>query len=597
MSEKRMFEFVEGSSAKFWEIWRDGEEVRTRYGRIGSDGQTTVKSEGDEAKAQKLYDKLIKEKTGKGYVEKTAGAPAPTTAAAPAAAPAPKAPPKAAPAADDDGDDDDDGDNDDRGAAGGARRFEMDEKFWEITLDGASHTVRFGKIGTSGQAKTKDFDDAAAAKKDHDKLIKEKTGKGYVETAGAPAAPAASTSKKAKPALHPWLSSALGYRTADFDADDVYVFACRVNDDGDFAVHFSGTADEGDFICAGDALASGSEKIHLAQGGATFSQTVVPVDEATPAAAFPPFLLSRALFAALKSGTAIAWPTVLTGDGKTVPVTRTGAGTHSVKVNGKKQTVKTLLAKGDDVRLTILDDADWPFILIDDEADECGWWLKAVGNDLDADALHASDDEEDEEDEEDGDDEEEGGDDDDGGEGGTRRFEMDEKFWEITLDGASHTVRYGKIGTAGQAKTKDFDDEDAAKKDHDKLIKEKTGKGYEETEAEPASTKAPAAAPTPAPAPAVAKPAAAPAPAPAPAKPAPAPAVVADSGARRFEMDGKFWEISVDGASHTVRFGKVGAAGQEKTKGFDNEAAAQKDAEQLIKEKTGKGYEEVDRDG
>ena len=36
-----------------------------------------------------------------------------------------------------------------------------------------------GRVGTDGQSKTKMFKDAAAAKKEYDKLITEKTGKGY----------------------------------------------------------------------------------------------------------------------------------------------------------------------------------------------------------------------------------------------------------------------------------------------------------------------------------------------------------------------------------------------------------------------------------
>lgn len=72
MTTKRYFEFVEGSSSKFWEIWREGSKVMTRYGKIGADGQTTVKDEGDEGKATKLHDKLIGEKTKKGYAEKGA---------------------------------------------------------------------------------------------------------------------------------------------------------------------------------------------------------------------------------------------------------------------------------------------------------------------------------------------------------------------------------------------------------------------------------------------------------------------------------------------------------------------------------------------
>jgi predicted DNA-binding WGR domain protein len=41
----------------------------TRYGRIGSGGQTTIKDYPDEAGALKAMDKMIREKTGKGYVE------------------------------------------------------------------------------------------------------------------------------------------------------------------------------------------------------------------------------------------------------------------------------------------------------------------------------------------------------------------------------------------------------------------------------------------------------------------------------------------------------------------------------------------------
>jgi DNA ligase-1 len=65
----RRFEFVEGKSSKFWEISVDGTEVTVRYGRIGSDGQTNVKDFADEAAAQRHADKLIEEKTEKGYEE------------------------------------------------------------------------------------------------------------------------------------------------------------------------------------------------------------------------------------------------------------------------------------------------------------------------------------------------------------------------------------------------------------------------------------------------------------------------------------------------------------------------------------------------
>lgn len=65
----RRFEFVEGKSSKFWEISVNGCEVKVRYGRIGSDGTTNVKTFPEPAGAQRHADKLIEEKTGKGYVE------------------------------------------------------------------------------------------------------------------------------------------------------------------------------------------------------------------------------------------------------------------------------------------------------------------------------------------------------------------------------------------------------------------------------------------------------------------------------------------------------------------------------------------------
>lgn len=91
------------------------------------------------------------------------------------------------------------------------RRFELVEgtsnKFWEIAVGDSSHTVRFGKIGTAGQSKTKAFATPRDAQRDADKLVAEKVGKGYREVgAAAPAgnppaahAPAAGVSMTLKP--------------------------------------------------------------------------------------------------------------------------------------------------------------------------------------------------------------------------------------------------------------------------------------------------------------------------------------------------------------------------------------------------------------
>jgi DNA ligase-1 len=63
------FEFVEGNSSKFWEVAVNGCDVTVCYGRIGAEGRTQTKTFPDPAAAQRHADKLIEEKTAKGYQE------------------------------------------------------------------------------------------------------------------------------------------------------------------------------------------------------------------------------------------------------------------------------------------------------------------------------------------------------------------------------------------------------------------------------------------------------------------------------------------------------------------------------------------------
>ena len=65
-------------------------------------------------------------------------------------------------------------------------------KFWNVELQGKSLTVTWGKAGTKGQTQTKSFRDEASARKEHDKLVREKLAKGYKEAGAATAAPAPS---------------------------------------------------------------------------------------------------------------------------------------------------------------------------------------------------------------------------------------------------------------------------------------------------------------------------------------------------------------------------------------------------------------------
>ena len=61
------YELSEGSSNKFWDIKLTGKSFRTTYGKIGATGQTTIKEFSSDALAKKEFEKLVAEKTKKGY--------------------------------------------------------------------------------------------------------------------------------------------------------------------------------------------------------------------------------------------------------------------------------------------------------------------------------------------------------------------------------------------------------------------------------------------------------------------------------------------------------------------------------------------------
>lgn len=89
-------------------------------------------------------------------------------------------------------------------------------KFWEGAVEGATFTARWGRIGASGQTKSKDLPTAAKAAAELAKLVAEKLGKGYVDVsapvvvgeggaavAGQPAAQASAVVAVAAPAAKP----------------------------------------------------------------------------------------------------------------------------------------------------------------------------------------------------------------------------------------------------------------------------------------------------------------------------------------------------------------------------------------------------------
>jgi predicted DNA-binding WGR domain protein len=68
-SLSRRFEFIAGTSCKFWEVRVDGKEVTVCFGRIGAAGQSQTKFFPDATAASQHAAQLIEQKRAKGYPE------------------------------------------------------------------------------------------------------------------------------------------------------------------------------------------------------------------------------------------------------------------------------------------------------------------------------------------------------------------------------------------------------------------------------------------------------------------------------------------------------------------------------------------------
>ena len=67
--EIRYFEFKDAHSSKFWEVSVAGSTVTVRYGKIGTNGQTSVKELDSPEQAQEHATKQAAGKLKKGYQE------------------------------------------------------------------------------------------------------------------------------------------------------------------------------------------------------------------------------------------------------------------------------------------------------------------------------------------------------------------------------------------------------------------------------------------------------------------------------------------------------------------------------------------------
>lgn len=148
----RRFEFVQGTSNKFWEVTVDGSSLTTSWGRIGTKGQSKTKSFDSPESAIQAQDKLVAEKLKEGYVEVGA---APV---APAASPS-------------------------------KRRFELADgrsnRFWEIVLFGNVIQLRWGETKRNAppqeSQETRCLASADEARTLHDQLVAGKLGEGFGE--------------------------------------------------------------------------------------------------------------------------------------------------------------------------------------------------------------------------------------------------------------------------------------------------------------------------------------------------------------------------------------------------------------------------------
>ncbi|HBH64721.1 MAG TPA: hypothetical protein DEA84_07870, partial [Erwinia persicina] len=59
--------YQDEKSHKFWTVVQQQQELHLNWGRVGTQGQSQIKSFDDEEQARNACEKLIKEKTRKGY--------------------------------------------------------------------------------------------------------------------------------------------------------------------------------------------------------------------------------------------------------------------------------------------------------------------------------------------------------------------------------------------------------------------------------------------------------------------------------------------------------------------------------------------------
>lgn len=255
-----------------------------------------------------------------------------------------------------------------------ARRFEFVEgtskKFWEVSVEGNAVTTHYGRIGAAGHTTAKDADSPDAAQRLYERLVREKTRKGYVEVGGA-APIRTAPNKPAHPLLERGMKLLL--QMADYDAEDPVLFAVQDASEG-LELQMTTCDGKSKLTFTREALENARKFLAVSQGSAFTDEG--EVGDAPVAKNSPPFLLGRAAFLELKRG-----QTVLHGDGGEETVKLAGTRKIRALIGGKKMELEVLVAEGTESisELLVLDDATWPVVLRMVWGNDCFTELRAAG--------------------------------------------------------------------------------------------------------------------------------------------------------------------------------------------------------------------------
>ncbi|MEN0066748.1 MAG: WGR domain-containing protein [Myxococcota bacterium] len=143
-------------------------------------------------------------------------------------------------------------------------RYELDDgksqKFWEIEVEGSTFTVRYGRIGTNGQSKTKVFSSPEEASKEAEKITKSKVKKGYAPVVAV---------VRAEPGRNPALEQAIVEDSDNPDPWRVYADWLMGEGDprGDFVMAFANETDT-------EALLKANEKAFMGPFAGEFAPFV-----------------------------------------------------------------------------------------------------------------------------------------------------------------------------------------------------------------------------------------------------------------------------------------------------------------------------------